>query len=45
MTELAQQGEVLHVPGADLEDVAVAVEEFELADIHHLGDEREVLGL
>src|SRR5207244_3961619 len=42
---LAQQGEVLHVVRAHLEDVGVAVDQLDLADVHHLGDELHVFGV
>jgi len=42
--ELAQQREVLHVARANLEDVTVLLDEGNLADVHHFGHERHVLG-
>ena len=35
-----EQVEVLHVPGADLEDVGVALDQLDLAGVHDLGDDR-----
>ena len=43
--QLPQQREVLHVAGADLEDVRVALDELDLADLHHLGDELEIVAI
>ena len=43
VSELAQQREVLHVARADLQDVRVALDQLELADVHHLGDEQQVV--
>ncbi len=37
--QLAQQREVLHVPRADLQDVGVARDDLDLADVHHLRHE------
>lgn len=44
VSHLPQQREVLHVAGTDLEDVAVALDQVDLADVHHLGHQRHVLG-
>ena len=38
--DLLEQVEVLHVPGADLEDVGVPLDELDLARVHDLGDDR-----
>ncbi len=45
MPQLAQQREVLHVARADLEDVGIALHQFELADVHDLGHELEVVAV
>src|SRR5262245_21080946 len=45
VTELAQERVVLHVPRADLKDVAVLGNQLDLADVHHLGDDLEVVGV
>ena len=37
---LLEQVEVLHVAGADLEDVGVALDQLDLARVHDLGDDR-----
>ena len=36
-----QQRVVLHVPGADLEDVGVLGDDVDLVRLHHLGDHRQ----
>ena len=41
--ELAEQREVLHVARADLEDVGVLADHLDLAGVHHLGDELQVV--
>ena len=41
--ELPQQREVLHVARADLQDVGVAFDELDLADLHHFGDELQIV--
>ena len=41
--QLAQQREVLHVARADLVDVDVAVHQLDLAEVHHLGHELQVV--
>ena len=38
--DLLEQVEVLHVPGADLDDVGVALDQLDLAGVHDLGDDR-----
>src|SRR6266850_1189196 len=43
VTELPQQRVVLHVARAHLEDVAVLRDQLDLADVHHLGDDLEVV--
>ena len=45
VAQLAQQREVLHVPRADLKDVGVLVDDLDLADVHHLGDQLEIVGV
>ena len=44
MTELPQQREVLHVARANLEDVGVPVDQLDLAEVHHFGNQFQVLG-
>ena len=39
--DVAQQRVVLHVPGADLEDVGVLGDDVDLVRLHHLGDDRQ----
>ena len=41
--QLAEQREVLHVARADLEMSGVAADQLDLADVHHLGDDRQVV--
>ena len=43
VTKLAQQRVILHVARADLEEVGVAIDELDLADVHHLGDELQIV--
>ena len=43
--QLPQQGVVLHVAGADLQDVRVPGHEVDLADVHDLRDHLEALGV
>ena len=38
--DLLEQVEVLHVPGADLDDVGVPLDQLDLARVHDLGDDR-----
>src|SRR5207248_4679313 len=38
----AQEIEILHVPGADLKNVGVAVDERDLTRVHDLGDDRHL---
>jgi len=39
--DVAQERVVLHVPGADLEDVRVLGDDVDLVGLHHLGDHRQ----
>src|SRR3990172_32752 len=39
LADLVQEGEVLHVAAANLEDVGVAGDEVDVAGVHHLGDD------
>src|SRR3990170_2833386 len=39
LADLVQEGEVLHVAAAYLEDVGVAGDEVDVAGVHHLGDD------
>ena len=41
LAQLAQQVEVLHVAGADLEDVDVRQHQRDLRDLHHLADHQQ----
>src|SRR5688572_148574 len=45
VTQFPQQGEVLHVAGADLEDVTVVGDQLDLAAVHHLRDQLQVVGV
>ena len=40
-SDVAQERVVLHVPGADLEDVGVLGDDVDLVRLHHLGDDRQ----
>ena len=41
--QLAEQREVLHVARADLEDVGVLVDQLDLTDVHHFGDQLQIV--
>ena len=45
VAELAQQREVLHVARADLEDVGVLLDQLDLAEVHDLGDQLQVVAV
>nr|WP_297807183.1 hypothetical protein [Tepidiforma sp.] len=41
----SQEAEVLHVPGADLDDIGVFADGVDIADAHELGNDGEAVGL
>jgi hypothetical protein len=43
MTQLPEQRVVLHVPRADLEHVAVLLDQIDLADVHDFRDQLQIL--
>ena len=43
LADFLEQVEVLHVAGADLEHVGIALDERNLPRVHHLGDDRHVV--
>src|SRR5574341_1563686 len=43
--DLAQQPEVLHIAGADLQDIRVLSDQLDIPRIHDLGDDRQSRGL
>ena len=45
MTQLAQQREVLHVARADLQNVGVALHQLELADVHDLRHQLQIVAV
>ena len=45
LADLLEQGEVLHVAGADLEDVGVLGDQLDVARVHDLGDDGQARGL
>ena len=45
LPQLPQQGEILHVPGPDLQHVRILLDEGDLPDVHDLGDQLEVVAV
>jgi len=41
LADRAQQGEILHVAGADLERVGMFGDDVDVGRVHHLGDDRQ----
>ena len=42
LADRAEQGEILHVAGADLQRVGMFGDEVDIGGVHHLGDDRQV---
>ena len=43
LPDFGEQVEILHVAGADLEHVGIAIDQLDAARVHHLGDDRHAV--